>query len=128
LMNQVHDIVNAMAIKRKVENSDLFPGYADWLNRRFADQWEIFNVTSDVADFGSVQWEHRPLDAVVVKTVVHQKNRILGKYDDKCYLFGFVNDEEFSIKRDAFAFDCDDAWHLKSWKTGERFQSKWNAE
>ena len=103
LMNYIHDLVSGMAEKRPVENADLFPAYSNWLDRRFADQWETFNVNSDVADFGVVQWESRPLDAVVVKTIVHQKNRILGRYEDKCYLFGFVADEEFSMLRDPFA-------------------------
>ena len=89
---------------------------------------ETFNVSSDVADFGVVQWENRPLDAVVVKTTVHQKNRFIGMYEDKCYLFGFVADEEFSMLRDSFAVDCNDAPDVNKWKVGERFQSRWNAE
>ena len=127
-MNYIHDLVSAMAEKRAVENADLFPTYSNWLDRRFADQWETFNVSSDVADFGVVQWENRPLDAVVVKTIVHQKNRIIGRYEDKCYLFGFVADEEFSMLRDSFAVDCSDAPDLNKWKIGERFQSRWNAD
>jgi hypothetical protein len=71
LMNHIHDLVSGMAEKRPVDNGDLFPTYSKWLDRRFADQWETFNVSSDVADFGVVQWENRPLDAVVVKTIVH---------------------------------------------------------
>jgi hypothetical protein len=128
LMNYIHDLVSGTAEKRPVENADLFPSYSNWLDRRFADQWETFNVSSDVADFGAVQWEHRPLDAVIVKTNVHQKNRILGRYEDKCYLFGFVADEEFSMLRDSFAVDCSDAAYTNKWKVGERFQSGWNAD
>ena len=128
LMNYIHDIVSGVAEKRPVNNADLFPSYSNWLNRRFADQWETFNVSSDVADFGTVQWERRPLDAVVVKTIVHQKNRILGKYEERCYLFGFVNDDEFNMVRDSFAFDCSDEGDVKKWMVGERFQSRWNAD
>ena len=76
----------------------------------------------------SLRWEHRPLDAVIVKTIVHQKNRFLGRYDDKFYLFGFVADEEFSMLRDSFAVDCSDAPDLTKWKVGGRFQSRWNAD
>ena len=65
---------------------------------------------------------------MVVKTTVHQKNRILGKYEDRCYLFGFVDDDEFDMLRDAFAFDCSDTRELNGWKIGERFQSRWNAD
>ena len=72
-MNYIHDLVSGMAEKRAVENANLFPTYSKWLDRRFADQWQTFNVSSDVADFGVVQWEQRPIDAVVVKTILHQK-------------------------------------------------------
>jgi hypothetical protein len=128
LMNYAHDLVSRMAEERPVENADFFPGYSNWLNQRFSDKWETFNVGSDVADFGSVRREQRELDAVVVKTVVQQKKRILGKYEDRCYLFGFVSDNEFSILRDPFAIDCDDTGALNKWKAGERFQSRWNAD
>ena len=128
LMNYIHDLVSGMAEKRAVENADLFPTYSNWLDQRFADQWETFNVNSDVADFGITQWEDRPLDAVIVKTIVHQKNRILGKYEDRCYLFGFVDDDEFNMLRNPFAFDCGDAGKVNNWKVGERFQSRWNAD
>jgi hypothetical protein len=128
LMNYVQEIVNGMAFNRPVRNAGIFPLYGDWLRGRFVDRWETFNVSSDVADFGAMQWHGRPLDAVVVKTVVQQKNRILGKYEDRCYLFGFVNDDEFDMLRDSFSIDCNDAAELTEWKVGERFQSRWNAD
>jgi hypothetical protein len=128
LMNSIHDLVRAMAEKHHVEDANLFSAYSKWLDQRFGDQWQTFNVSSDVADFGTVRWEQRPLNAVVVRTIVQQKNRVLGKYEDRCYLFGFVNDEEFSILRDPFAIDCSDSGDLAKWKVGERFQSQWNAE
>jgi hypothetical protein len=68
LMNYVHDLVSGMAEERPVENAGLFPAYSNWLNQRVIDKWETFNVSSEVADFGTVQWDHRQLDAVVVKT------------------------------------------------------------
>jgi len=128
LMNYIHDLVSAMADKRPVEDANLFPAYSKWLNERFGDQWQTFNVASEVADFGTVQWEQRPLDAIVVKTIVQQKNRILGKYDKQCYLFGYVDDEEFTMLRNPFALDCSDSGDLAKWKIGERFRSQWNAE
>ena len=128
LMNYVQDLVSGMAEERPVENGELFPAYSNWLNQRFADQWKTFNVSSDVADFGTVQWDRRQVDAVVVKTIVHQKNRILGRYEDRCYLFGFVSDDEFSMLRDPFAVDCDQTGEVNKWKIGERFQSHWNAD
>jgi hypothetical protein len=106
-----------------------FPNFSDWLDKRFADQWETFNVSSDVADFGTVQWKGRPLDAIIVKSVVQQKNRILGKYGDYCYMFGLVDDPEFQMQRDQIALDCESGQStVVKWKVQEKFQSQWNAD
>lgn len=127
LMNGIHDFVRGLADKRLNDVKHLFPDYSNWLDRRFADQWEAFNVTSDVADFGTVQWSGRALDAIIVKSVIQQKNRILGKYEDRCYMFGLVDDHEFMMQRDPFAVDCDSGGgFLRKWKVGEKFQSQWN--
>jgi mono/diheme cytochrome c family protein len=60
------------------ETRRLFPQYLTWLNQRFDSQWETAEVTSDIKDFGAVDWKDRPLDGVMVKTMVKQRNRILG--------------------------------------------------
>ena len=127
LMSNIHAYVNDLAEKRSSDNH-LFPNYLNWLNGRFADQWDTYNVISDVADFGTVQWDHRPLDAIVVKTVVQQKNRILGKYEDTCFMFGLVDDAEFQMERDSFAARCNDAGTVDKWEVGESFKSQWNAK
>ena len=127
LMNEVVEFVKDLAEKRKNDPRGFFASYSNWLNARFADQWETFNVTSDVADFGTVQWNGRALDAIIVKSIIQQKNRILGKYDDRCYMFGLVNDHEFMMQRDPFAVDCESGGSfLRTWKVGEKFESQWN--
>lgn len=86
-----------------------------------------FEVSSDVADFGTVQWNGRALDAIIVKSVIQQKNRLLGQ--SVIILFGLVDDPEFSMQREAFAVDCDNgARFIKNWTIGKRFQSQWNAK
>jgi peptidoglycan hydrolase-like protein with peptidoglycan-binding domain/uncharacterized protein YecT (DUF1311 family) len=126
LMNYIHDFVRQLAEKRSSDNR-LFPSYSNWLNMRFANQWETYNVSSDVADFGTVQWNSRPLDAIIVKSTIQQKNRILGKYEDHCFMFGLVDDVEFGMERDPFVMDCENGSSVSKWKAGERFQSQWNA-
>jgi hypothetical protein len=120
-------VVNKVAENRPVQGGDFFPGYLDSMSRRLADHWETFDVNSEVADYGMVQWEHRSIEAIVIKSVIHQKNRILGKYDDRCYFFGMVDDEEFSVQRDPIAVDCSDVRSVNKWKIGKSFQSLWNA-
>lgn len=127
MRNGIHDIVKGLAEKRLNDTNQFFPAYSNWLSRRFEDQWETFNVSSDVADFGTVQWNGRPVDAIIVKSVIQQKNRILGKYEDHCYMFGLVDDREFAMQRDPFGLDCESLNALNKWKVGEKFQSQWNA-
>jgi hypothetical protein len=127
LMNNTHDFVRALAEKRLDDTNGFFLSYSNWLNKGFQDEWETFNVSSDVADFGTVQWSGRPVDAIIVKSVIQQKNRILGKYENHCFLFGYVDDREFAMQRDAFAVDCESVSTLNKWKVGEKFQSQWNA-
>jgi hypothetical protein len=75
----------------------------------------------------SIQWNGRALDAIIVKSIIQQKNRILGKYDDRCYMFGLVDDHEFMMQRDPFAVDCESGGSfLRTWKVGEKFESHWN--
>jgi hypothetical protein len=125
LMNEVAEFVKDLAEKRKNDPRGFFASYSNWLNARFADQWETYNVNSDVADFGTVQWDRRPLDAVIVRSVVQQKNRILGRYEDRCFMFGVVFDPEFAMQRDPVVADCKDERSINRWQVGESFQSQW---
>jgi uncharacterized protein len=125
--NDIHDLVSGVAEKRAIDRDGVFSTYSEWMDRRFADHWETFSVNSEIADFGVIQWQRRPLQAIVVMSVIHQKNRILGKYEDQCYMFGVVNDEEFNMWREPFAVDCTDGSFVSKWKIGKSFESQWNA-
>ena len=128
LMNSIGDFVRGLADKRLDDVDHRFSTYSHWLIKRFSDQWETFNVASDIADFGTVHWKGRSLDAIIVKSTIQQKNRILGQYDDACFMFGLVDDVEFMMQRELFSVDCSggDSF-VNKWKVGEQFQSQWNA-
>jgi hypothetical protein len=128
LMNVISDFVRGLAEKRHKDTDHTFPEFSSWLNSRFDDGWETYNVNFEIADFGSLTWENRSLPAVVVKAVIQQKNRVLGKYDDRCFFFGLIDDEEFQMQRDQFGVPCSDASLVDSWKIGKDFHSSWNAE
>lgn len=128
LTNETHKFIKALAEQREQDKSRFFATYSDWLDRRFVDQWETFDVRSDAADFGTVQWNGRTVDAIIIKSVVQQKNRMLGKYDSRCFMFGFIDDVEFRMQRDSIVVDCDGGGRtLTNWKIGKHFQSQWNA-
>jgi hypothetical protein len=126
LMNGIHDFVRGIADGRLNDDGRL-RNISDWLNRRFADQWQTYNVISDIADFGTADWQGRRLDAIMVKSMIQQKNRILGKYEDTCFIVRLIDDVEFTIQREAFAVNCDDGNQvMANWKAGRSFQSLWS--
>ena len=117
LLDRIHNLIHDLprdaaeqaerrtieAERRVIETERLFPQYSAWLNKRFSEQWETSEVRSKVDDFGVVEWNGRPLDGVIIKTTVKQRNRIQGVNEEDCFLFGLVDDVEFSMQRDPFA-------------------------
>ncbi len=102
-----------------------FPAYANWLSDQYADHWELEDINSEVADFGTATFKGRELETVVARVTVDLKNRLLGEYQKRCYLFGRINDAEFAMVREPFVIACDDIGDLESWEQGHQFASQW---
>jgi hypothetical protein len=118
------------APRRSSETQRAFPAFSTWLNERFDDQWETTDVIPEVTDYGTVQWNGRQLDGIIVQMKITQKNRILGVYKTDCFMFGEVNDAEFSMQRDLFDVACGSSGDrvIADWKARRLFKSLWNAE
>jgi hypothetical protein len=130
LIRQAADKPLTTGVARKAtETQQSFPVFSAWLNKRFDDQWETTEVASDIFDFGTVQWNGRVLDSVIVETTVKQKNRIQGVYKTDCFRFGLVDDAEFKVDRDRFDVDCGRSeGTIVAWKARRQFKSLWNWE
>jgi hypothetical protein len=102
-----------------------YPAYAAWLTERLSDHWDVMTFNSELADFGVSEFKGRKLDTPFARVSVRLKNRILGEYEDACFLFGHIVDAEFSMNREPFVGACDDAVSFKRWKDGHQFQSLW---
>ena len=126
LRNTLRDIVTAMAESRPNQDADLFPSYSSWLMDRFAERWETKGVNIELEDFGTVQWQNRTLDAIIVSSTIDQINPVLGKYDHPCHMFGLVEDAEFSMWRNPLAVECSDESGVRKWKIRQGFRSEWN--
>ena len=106
-----------------------FPTVFKWLKARNEDHWETFDISSEIADYGNVQWHGRTMDGIIVRTVIQQKNRILGEYDKACFMLGLIDDQEFSMEREIFNERCEDSGPgIERWKIGNSFASQWNAD
>ena len=106
-----------------------FPTVFKWLEARNEDHWETFDISSEIADYGNVQWHGRTMDGIIVRTLIQQKNRILGEYDKACFMLGLIDDQEFSMEREIFNEGCEDSGPvIERWKIGNSFASQWNAD
>ena len=76
-MNEIRDFVSDLAEKRRKDTDHIFPNFSNWLNSRFDEGWETYGVNFEVADFGTLIWQKRSLDGVIVKAIIQQKNRVL---------------------------------------------------
>jgi tetratricopeptide (TPR) repeat protein len=137
LKDRIQDLIRQAADKpltagvarRATETQQSFPVFSAWLNRRFDDQWEITDIASEIFDFGTVQWNGRVLDGIIVEATVKQKSRIEGVYKTDCFRFGLVDDAEFTVDRDRFDVDCGRSDStIAAWKAKRQFKSLWNAD
>ena len=105
----------------------LYPKYAAWLTDKLADHWEIMTIDTKVQDFGTSSFKSRALDTIFARITLHLKNRMLGEYKDFCFIFGRINDTEFSMWREPAFAKCDDEATISTWQDGHQFKSEWLA-
>jgi hypothetical protein len=103
----------------------LFPQFESWLADKLADHWEVTTSDSVIEDYGASSFKNRILETVFARVTVHMKNRMLGEYNDACFVFGRINDSEFSMFREPIVARCDDIAEIRSWKMGHDFRSEW---
>lgn len=116
--------------KSLVENSDIglsmFSTYAGWYKQKLNELWEISDSRFELYDYGTAKWNDRRIDAVFVRYVIKIKNRTLGKYEERCSIMGWIADNEFSMRRDAFESSCDTAEaNITKWQRSRAFEERW---
>lgn len=128
LREEIDRVAKEFAERMSGQAPEMFPTYSHWLERQTADDWETFDVKSEVADFGVTQWKGRPLEGIIVTSVIQQKNKSLGQYNRECFVFAMLDDAEFSMKRQLLDNKCENEASLKKWKIENSFKSRWNAD
>ncbi len=103
-----------------------YPNFAALFRDDLGDRWEKMSENAELADYGVADWKGRSLETVFSRVSIRLKNRILGDYKDRCYVFGQINDVEFNISREPIVLPCDDGADLAAWQTGHGFKSFWN--
>ena len=103
-----------------------FPKFAARFRDDLVGRWEKMSENADLADYGVSDWKGRSLETVFSRVNIHLRNRIRGDYMDRCYVFGQINDVEFSMYREPIVLPCDDGAELAAWETEHGFKSFWN--
>ncbi len=103
-----------------------FPNFAALFRDDLGDRWEKMSENSELADYGVADWKGRSLETVFSRLNIRLKNRILGDYKDRCYVFGQINDTEFDATREHIVLPCDDEADLAAWQTEHGFKSFWS--
>lgn len=113
---------------RTLAASHEFPNFAAQFREDLGDRWEKMSENQELADYGTSDWKGRSLETVFSRVSIRFKNRILGDYKDRCYLFGQIDDTEFSTTRDHVVLPCDDRADVVAWQVNHGFKSLWNLE
>ena len=119
--------IAAWTLDKKGQTASTFPAYAAFASNILADHWEVMSIDNGLEDFGTSTFKGRALDTIFARITVHLKNRMLGEYQDACFIFGRVNDVEFSMSREPVSAKCDDEATIQAWQAGHQFQSEWIA-
>lgn len=103
-----------------------YPGFVALFRDDLGDRWEKMSENAELADYGVADWKGRSLETVFSRVKIRLRNRILGDYKDRCYIFGQIDDVEFSMPREPIVLSCDDGADLAAWQTAHGFKSYWN--
>ncbi len=108
---------------------DKYPEIRNWYVRQLSDQWQVMTLTTELADYGAVEFRGRSLEAGFATTRIRLRNRLLGEYRDACFITGFIEDKEFAMQREPVSSTCEDpAGRMRAYKVGQRFGSRWLAD
>jgi hypothetical protein len=103
-----------------------FPHWAAWFADRTKEEWEFGTPQASLEDYGLAQWKTRTIEALSVKVEFPMLNRTIGDRKRFCVVFAWINDEEFSFRRESETFDCASyAKSFQTWATRNSFVSQW---
>ena len=90
--------------------------------------WEITEKRIDQVDFGTVTFNDRDIEGLIVEMKVANKNRLIGKFSEYCQRIHVMHDEDFDMWRNYEITECMDELFSNNWQKNWNFQSKWIVE
>jgi Skp family chaperone for outer membrane proteins len=103
------------------------PPWSNQIITTIKEGWELGAIQTGIADYGQAQWKHRTIEAISVRVTYPRINKVIGEKDTACYVFSWIDDEEFSFMRQPMVNPCDEyASAFSSWTQATGFISQWN--
>jgi hypothetical protein len=90
-----------------------------------AEKWEISEKSIFQVDYGSVKFNDREIEGMIVELKIAIKNRMIGRYSEYCKRMHVINDADFEFWREFLISNCDDNAATERWKARWTFNSKW---
>lgn len=96
----------------------------DLLDKKL-EGWEPVSTTIKKVDFGTVIFNERRPEAIVVDLEINMKNRKIGKFEPYCTRIHIVYDLDFDMWRREMFSECDAETRTNRWKLKNDFESGW---
>jgi len=123
------DQANDNAAKSNYElNEELLeliePIQFDLLDKKL-EGWEPTSTTIRKIDFGTVIFNNRKPEAIVVELEINMKNRKIGQFDPYCKRIHIAYDLDFDMWRREIFSNCATETRTNRWKLKNDFESGW---
>ncbi len=77
--------------------------------------WELTEQRVNQIDFGSVIFNNREIEGVIIEMILAKKNRLIGKFSKYCKRIHVMKDEDFDMWRNNQISECNDASFSQEW-------------
>ena len=128
---QVLTAIQLASLRQKNTSDRMdFQPWASWLETKVQEGWVFSPITPTLEDYGRAQWKgtaaERTIEAVSVRVNFPAVNRTIGEKTNYCFVFSYLNDEEFSFRRSQLAVPCDKYnAAFVVWTQQNQFASQW---
>ena len=96
----------------------------DLLDKKL-EGWEPVSTTINKIDFGTVIFNNRKPEAIVVELEINMKNRKIGKFEPYCKRIHISYDLDFDMWRREIFSECATETRTNRWKLKNDFESGW---
>ncbi|MDC0136169.1 peptidoglycan-binding protein [Sulfitobacter sp.] len=121
--NYTRQYLDLDIIDSETENSSPFDPIIENIQELALEKWEQTGLTFEKIDYGSVNYNGRILEGVVVEIKLTIKNRVIGEFATYCRNIRAIQDADFDMWRKIKIDDCQAS--NDEWELANDFESRW---